>query len=88
MATLRLTLSSGLFRRLRRLSKTERAAAIEQALTESAHAVDTADVLSASGAPLNPCAMARASELVHRGRALWVAQSPPTIRLLPRGPKA
>jgi hypothetical protein len=85
MSIQRLFLPAALRRRLSRLSEAERAAAVEQALAAGAEAPRTARVLDAHETPLAPCAMSRASELVRRGRATWVSQSPPMIRLLRRG---
>jgi hypothetical protein len=83
MKTHRLTLSATQSRRLRRLPQAERGLAVEHAL--AARAEGTAQVLDVDAVPLKPCAMPRARELVARRRATWVTQSPPTIRLLPRG---
>ncbi len=87
MTTHRLLLSSAQSRRLRRLPKAERGLVVERALAASARAEGTVAVVGVDGGPLNPCAMPRARELVARRRATWVTQSPPSIRLLPRGPR-
>lgn len=87
MTTHRLLLSSAQSRRLRRLPKAERGLVVERALVASASAEGTVAVVDVDDGPLNPCAMPRARELVARRRATWVTQSPPSIRLLPRGPR-
>jgi len=87
MTTHRLPRPATQSRRLRRLPQAERGLAVEHALAASARAEGTAQVLDVDAVPLKPCAIPRARELVARRRAAWVTQSPPTIRLLPRGPR-
>ena len=82
--TQRHPLSATQSRRLCRLPKAERGRA---ALAADPRAEGPAQVLDVDAVPLKPCAMPRARELVARRRATWVTQSPPTIRLLPRGPR-
>lgn len=71
-------------RRLRRLPPPERTTLLAEGLRRAHERAGHVQVMAADGTPMNPCARLRADQMVSRGRAEWVSDSPPTIRLVLR----
>jgi hypothetical protein len=78
-----ITVTAAVWSVLRPLSQADRDRTLSDALTRGRTTALRVQVRDPQGQALAPCSQARARQLVNRGRAHWVRQHPPVIRLDP-----
>ena len=81
MSRYTITVPPALWQALASLSADERNALLRAALANRPVRPQRVAVLASDGRRLDPCLPTRARQLVARGRAVFLSQDPPTIRL-------